>query len=90
MGEAVHGLQPNETAQPAGDLVDLLEVRIGDLVERHREARRAIARLRDDLRDRDRRIHDLVQRVQKLDRARGLACERVDRILARLDRIERA
>jgi chromosome segregation ATPase len=86
MGEVGEGLRTIVGPQLGGaDLLNLLEARIGELVERHRAARSTIEELTATLVDRDRRIRDLLERVEALDRGRLEARERLDRLIARIE-----
>lgn len=88
MGES-QGVRPVDGLHPPDHhLVDLLEVRVGELVGRHREARRTIAELRAGLREREAEIAELQKRIQELERGRQEACERVDRLIDRIDLFE--
>jgi septal ring factor EnvC (AmiA/AmiB activator) len=88
MGEVGEGLRTIVGPQLGGvDLLNLLEVRIGELVERHRAARATIEELTATLVDRDRRIRDLLERVDALDRTRLEARDRLDRLIARIEAV---
>ena len=89
MAELGDGLQPAEGAQAlSDDLVDLLEVRIRELVERHRAAGRTIEKLRAQLEDRDRRIKESSGRVDSFERTRREARERIDKLIAKITRLD--
>jgi chromosome segregation ATPase len=92
MSEQADGLRaPASPSARAGasDLLVLLEERIARLIERHRDARRTIAELRSQLKERDRRVGELNERVYALGRVRADARKRVDRLIAELERLER-
>lgn len=89
MGEFGQPVRPADGARPPGtELVDLLERRISELVERHRAARSTIEQLTASLLDRDRRINELVQRVGENSRASADARHRLERLIARVEQLE--
>ena len=91
MGESTEGLQPSTDARPDhGDLIDLLEERLRDLVDRYQTQRRSIAELRAQAKEQDRRINELEARVYALNGARATATKRLDKLIAEIDRRERS
>ncbi len=76
------------TERGAPDLVGLLEEKVARLVERHRDARKTIEDLRGQLKDREKRIGELTDRVYTLGRVRDDARKRLDTLIAEVDRME--
>ena len=78
MGELAGGLQPSTDTRPDhGDLIDLLEERLRDLVDRYQSQRRSSEELRAQAKEQDRRINELEARVKAFD-ARGDNKQHVD------------
>ena len=91
MDEYAEGLQ---TLAPAAggasaDLLDVLEAKIAQLVEHHRDARASIQELRGRLKERERRIGELNEKVYALDRVRTDVRKRIDTLIAEIDRFDR-
>ena len=74
----------------ADDLVALLEERLASLVERHREALKAIEELQTQLQDRHAQLADLTRRLDARDGAREEASRRIGGLLERLSQLETA
>jgi chromosome segregation ATPase len=90
MGEFTGGLQPSTDARSDhGDLIDLLEERLRDLVERYQTQRGSIEELRLQAKEQDRRIGELEARVFALNNARTTAAKRLDKLVVEIDRRER-
>ncbi len=91
MGELTGGLQPSTDARPDhGSLIDVLEERLRDLVDRYQGQRRSIAEFRAQAKEQDRRINDLEARVYALNGARATATKKLDKLIAAIDRQERS
>ncbi len=91
MGELTGGLQPSTDARPDhGSLIDVLEERLRDLVDRYRSQRRSIVAFRAQAKEQDRRINELEARVYSLNGARAMATKRLDKLIAEIDRRERS
>ena len=78
------------TTPTNGDLVDLLETRIRELLERYRGARNLLEDLRAKTREGERRIGELEERVRVLDRSRGEAYQRIDAVIGEIEQLELA
>ena len=74
----------------SGDLLDLLEARTRDLIERHRRSKKTVEELRAQGRERDRRIAELTERVRTLEKKLTEARQRVQRMIEQIERLERA
>lgn len=90
--------QPSEALASSGrarsdpasaDLLGVLEQRLERLVDRYREGRRTVQELRGLLKERDKRIGELNDKVYALARLRTDARKHVDRLLGELERLER-
>jgi DNA repair exonuclease SbcCD ATPase subunit len=91
MAEFPGGLQAGAPSDVvSGDLLDLLEARTRDLVERYRRSKKTVEELRAQGRERDRRIGELTERVRTLERKRTEARQRVQRMIEQIERLERA
>ncbi len=91
MGEFTGELQPSVDARPDhGSLIDQLEERLRDLVDRYQSQRRSIGELRAQGKEQDRRISELEARVYALNGARTTARKRLDKLIAEMDRRERS
>ncbi|MEE8556316.1 MAG: hypothetical protein V3T14_00345 [Myxococcota bacterium] len=85
------GLGPIAAITPTnGDLVDLLETRIRELLERYRGARNLVEDLRTKTREGERRIGELEERIRVLDRSRGEAYQRIDAVISEIEQLELA
>jgi septal ring factor EnvC (AmiA/AmiB activator) len=75
---------------PSGQDPDLerLERAVVALAERHREALREMARLRETLEARERRIGELDERVLELNQRRQDVAKRIDDLIARIALLE--
>ncbi len=91
MGELAGGVQPSTDGGPDhGDLIDVLEERLRDLVDRYQSQRRSIVEIRAQAKEQDRRINELEARVYALNGARATATKRLDKLIAEIDRRERS
>jgi len=90
MSEAGEMLQPAVTAKsPRGtDLLQVLEDRIGELVDRHHEAQKRIAELQARAAASDVKVVELSSRMTEADQLREDLRGRVGRLLARVAAIE--
>jgi TolA-binding protein len=92
MSEQTHALpgrMPSLLAEENGDLMAHLEERVTRLVERHRESQAAIERLKEKLRDRERKVSELGERVSALGKSRSLAVQRLEGVIARVQELEK-
>jgi hypothetical protein len=69
------------------DLLEVLGAKVQRLVERHRATQRAVSELREALAARDRRIVELDARLASAERARGDLVERIDALLADVEKL---
>lgn len=90
MSEAGEMLQPAVTpTSPRGtDLLQVLEDRIGELVDRHHEAQKRIAELQARAAASDVKVVELSGRMTEADQLREELRGRVGRLLARVAAIE--
>jgi len=72
------------------DLIAVLGSRLQRLVERHRATQRAVSELREALAARDRRIGEFDAKLAAAERARGALVERIDALLADVDKLMEA
>ena len=70
------------------DSLKLLETKIGEFVERHEQARREQEQLREQLRDRDKKLAEAAAQLKRFEKERGELRVRLERILGRLNAIE--
>ncbi len=91
MGEWTGGLEPSADVRlEHGDLIDLLEVRLRDLVERHQDQRRSLDEVRARAKEQDKRIGELEARVYALNGARAAATKRLGKLISEIERRERS
>ncbi len=76
-------------AQPAVQLLSLLEERIASSVERHRDSRKRIEDLEAALAEHEAHIAELTGRATEQQRVRAEARERVTRLIERVAELER-
>ncbi len=72
------------------DLFGRLEQRIEALAERHRDVQSRAAHLEADLKERDEIIQQLTERLADSRRVRDQVLERLDRLVRRVEDLERA
>ena len=70
------------------DSLKLLETKIGEFVERHEQVRREQEQLREQLRDRDKKLADAAAQLKRFEKERGELRARLERILGRLNALE--
>lgn len=91
MAEFPGDLQAGATGEAvSGDLLDLLEARTRDLVERYKRSKQTVEELRAQARERDRRLGELTERARTLERKRVEARQRVQKMIEQIERLERA
>jgi chromosome segregation ATPase len=91
MAEVPGGLQTSATTEPvSGDLLDLLEARTRDLVDRYRQSKHTVEELRAKARERDRRLGELTERVRTLERRQVEARQRVQGMIDQIERLGQA
>lgn len=91
MSEQVEGLRTSPApadAGTSGDLLEILEQRVSALVHRYGEARQVIQALRTQLKDRDKRIGELNEKVYALARVKADVAKRIDRLIGEIERLE--
>jgi cell division septum initiation protein DivIVA len=90
MTEFPGDLQAGATGEAvSGDLLDLLEARTRDLVERYKRSKQTVEELRAQVRERDRRLGELTERARTLERKRVEARKRVQKMIEQIERLER-
>lgn len=92
MSEQMHGVSApmaRRMVTTSGDLVSLLEERVSGLVHRQQEARRTIQDLRTQLKEREKRIGELNEKVYGLGRVKTEVAKRVERLIAEIEQLER-
>jgi chromosome segregation ATPase len=92
MSEQTHALPgptPPLSAGEGGDLVAHLEERVTRLVERYRASQGTIEELRATLREWERKVAELTEKVDALDQSRSAALERLEGVIAQVDRLEK-
>ena len=90
MTEFPGDLQAGATGEAvSGDLLDLLEARTRDLVERYKRSKQTVEELRAQVRERDRRLGEPTERARTLERKRVEARKRVQKMIEQIERLER-
>jgi hypothetical protein len=92
MPEQAAQVEPSRiTRQTASqeDLIAVLGVRVESLVANYREARQQVAVLDAELTERNARVRELEKKMESMIRARRGMTERIDGLIAQLERLER-
>ena len=87
--QALPGQTPSLPLSEDGDLLAHLEERVTRLVERYRTSQGTIEELEAALRERDREVIALNEKLSALGRLRTAALERLEGAIAEVDRLER-
>ena len=94
MSEQVEGLRTSPARADiadkgtSGELLGLLEQRVSALVQRYGEARQTIQELRTHLKDREKRIGELNEKVYALTRLKADVAKRIDRLIGEIEKLE--
>jgi septal ring factor EnvC (AmiA/AmiB activator) len=70
------------------DSLKLLETKISEFVERHEQVRREQNQLREQLRDRDKKLAEANAQLKRFEKERGELRARLEKILGRLNSLE--
>jgi septal ring factor EnvC (AmiA/AmiB activator) len=70
------------------DSLKLLESKIGEFVERHEQVRREQNQLREQLRDRDKKLAEAATQLKRFEKERVELRARLEKILGRLNALE--
>jgi chromosome segregation ATPase len=87
--QVLPGQMPPLSVGEGGDLVAHLEERVTRLVERYRASQGTIEQLKAKLRERERKLAELNEKVYALDQLRSAALERLEGAIAQVDRLEK-
>jgi septal ring factor EnvC (AmiA/AmiB activator) len=70
------------------DSLKLLEAKIGEFVDRHEQVRREQDQLREQVRERDKKLAEAVTQLKRFEKERGELRTRLERILGRLNGLD--